>query len=75
MQDRLLASSSNANPKFSTAVATMAHIVNHDRISNQAATQHFYAPVNLSVVFLTKLFQQDVADMSPLITQWKQSCR
>jgi hypothetical protein len=25
----------------------MAHIVNHDRISNQAATQHFYAPGQL----------------------------
>jgi hypothetical protein len=64
MQDGLLAPSSSGNLKFSTAVATMAHI---DRISNQAATQHFYAPVNLSI-FLTMLFQQDVADMSPLIT-------
>jgi hypothetical protein len=33
----------------------MTHIVNHDRISNQAATQHFYASVYL-FVFLTMLF-------------------
>jgi hypothetical protein len=62
IQDRLLASSSSGNLKFFTAVAAMAHIVNYDRISNQAATQHFYAPVNLSV-FLTMLFQPDVADI------------
>jgi hypothetical protein len=74
MQDGLLAPSSSGNLNFLTAVAAMAHFVNHDRISNQAATQHFYAPVYLSV-FLTMLFQQGVADMSPSITQWKQSCR
>jgi hypothetical protein len=51
----------------------MTYIVNHDRISNQAATQHFYAPVYLSVL-LTILFQQDAADMSSPITQWKPSC-
>ena len=52
----------------------MTHIVNHDRISNQAATQQFYAPVYLSV-FLTILFQRDAADIPSSITQWKQSCR
>jgi len=45
----------------------MTHIVNHDRISNQAATQHFHAPVYLSV-FLTISFQQDAADISSSIT-------
>jgi hypothetical protein len=32
MQDGLLAPSSSGNLKFSTAVATMAHIVNHSHL-------------------------------------------
>jgi hypothetical protein len=60
--------------KYVDSGREMTHFVNSGSISNQAATQHFYAPVYLSV-FLTMLFQQGMADMSPSTTQWKQSCR
>jgi hypothetical protein len=53
---------------MSTASSGMTHIINHDCIANQAATQHFHAPVHLSV-FLTILFKQDAADMSSPIAQ------
>jgi hypothetical protein len=41
----------------------MTRFVNHDRISNQVAAQHFYAPVAL-LVLVTAIFQEDTADTS-----------
>ena len=41
----------------------MAHFVNYDRVSNQAGTQHFQAPVYLSVHLIIS-FQQDPADIN-----------
>jgi hypothetical protein len=60
----------DARPRNSPNEVT--NIVNHDRISFQAATQQFYAPVYLSVVMII-FFQQDTADMSSSIIQWKKS--
>jgi hypothetical protein len=51
--------------KYVNSSGEITHIANLNRISNLAVAHHFYAPVYLSV-FLTILFQQDAADMSPI---------